>query len=95
MSFTNENEFVGLQQTNDFQSGKSNVDPAFPQPEQSVKLPWSSDPRATWLFFESAIECMLDSGIVVHNRLPQSNAVTDAQGVTLQTDNITYDTLGS
>ena len=39
--------------------------------ERGVFLPWSSDVQATWVYYECAVGVMLDSGLVVHNRLPQ------------------------
>ena len=41
--------------------------------EKGILLPWPQDPQASWIYFDCDIECFLDSGIVVHNRLPQVN----------------------
>jgi hypothetical protein len=45
-----------------------------------VLLPWPSDPASSWVYYDCAIGSMLDSGIVVHNRLPQVNNTPDSLG---------------
>lgn len=45
--------------------------------EDDVLISWTSDPEATWVYYDCAIGTMLDSGIVVHNRLPQVNRTAD------------------
>lgn len=78
MAFANNNLAAGLQPTDRFQVGSSNVDPDAPGSiEQGFLLPWPSDPKATWVYFDCTIGVMLDSGIVVHNRLPQIDAPAD------------------
>lgn len=39
--------------------------------ELSQLLPWSSDKSASYVYYDCTVGVMLDSGIVVHNRLPQ------------------------
>lgn len=46
--------------------------------EQGVGLPWSRDPAGSYLYYDCTVDCMLDSGIVVHNRLPQINNLPDS-----------------
>ena len=45
--------------------------------ERGVLLPWPSDKAATWVYYDCVVGVMLDSGIVVHNRLPQVDRVYD------------------
>lgn len=45
--------------------------------ERNAKIPWSSDPAGSYAYYECCIEVMLDSGIVVHNRLPTVNGTPD------------------
>lgn len=40
-------------------------------------VPWPSEPTASWVYYDCAVGVMLDSGIVVHNRLPQINRLPD------------------
>ena len=72
MVFKNTNTVFNLPKNGAFQVGKSDTDTG-KVIEQGVLLPWPSDPSASWLYFDCAIGSMLDSGIVVHNRLPQVN----------------------
>lgn len=45
--------------------------------EQGIDLQWSSDPAGSYLYYDVTVGSMLDSGIVVHNRLPQVNNAPD------------------
>lgn len=82
MSFINENKVASLPVTGKYQAGRSNVDPgAFL--EKGITLPWASDPKASWVYFDCTIGVMLDSGIVVHHRLPQVNNVPDTLASTV------------
>lgn len=45
--------------------------------EQGIGIPWPSDRRASYVYYECMIGTMLDSGIVVHNRLPQVDRIAD------------------
>lgn len=56
---------------------RTNVDSSQPIVEQDVLIPWSSDPAASWVYFDCGIGVMLDSGIVTHNRLPQVDRTHD------------------
>lgn len=76
MPFINENTAAGITTNGRYQAGKSNVDPGRVA-ERGVTLPWVSDPSASWAYFECTVESWLDSGIVVHNRLPQVDNTPD------------------
>lgn len=45
--------------------------------EDGVLVPWASDKAASYVYYDCAVGVMLDSGIVVHNRLPQVNRTAD------------------
>lgn len=78
MPFQNDNINVGLPADNQFQVGVSNVDPSSPGGEEKgFLLPYPSDPGSSWVYYECHIEAFLDSGIVVHNRLPQVDHTPD------------------
>ena len=59
-----------------FQVGRSNVDDGQIL-ERGVLIPWASDSAASWVYYDCTVGVMLDSGIVVHNRLPQVDNRTD------------------
>ncbi len=80
MAFLNENVAVNLPVNAKFQVGRSNSDNLGPL-ERGVALPWMGDPKASWVYFDCTIGCMLDSGIVVHNRLPQVDNPPDTLAV--------------
>jgi hypothetical protein len=57
--------------------------------EDGVLIPWSSDPQSSWMYFDCTVGIMLDSGIVVHNRLPQINRTPDTlASITLDASNL-------
>jgi hypothetical protein len=70
--FINENVARRLPQNGQFQVGRSDVDPGT-NVEQGIALPFPQDPATSWLYFDGVVGVMLDSGIVVHSRLPQVN----------------------
>ncbi len=76
MSFTNENVIDGLSKLAPFQVGRSDVDNGA-SAESNLAVPWASDPVGSFMYFDCTVGCMLDSGIVVHNRLPQVNSLPD------------------
>lgn len=39
--------------------------------EQDILFPWPSNREASYVYYDCTVGIMLDSGIVVHNRLPQ------------------------
>lgn len=47
------------------------IDYGSPVLEQGIAIPWANDPAASWVYYDCAVGSMLDSGITVHNRLPQ------------------------
>ena len=78
MAFLNNNIASGVSAEDNFQVGVSNTD--FDRPgtiEQGFLLPWPADPSASWVYYDCTISVMMDSGIVVHNRLPQIDNVPD------------------
>lgn len=76
MPFQNSNVAAGLNAKDTFQVGVSDIDPNTPI-EQDVTLGWSSDPSGSYLYYECAVGTMLDSGIVIHNQLPQVDRAPD------------------
>lgn len=76
MPFRDENTNAGLKKEAKPQLGRSNFD-SNETIESGVLIPWASEPEATYVYYECAIGSMLDSGIVVHNRLPQVNRTPD------------------
>lgn len=70
MPFRDSNDVFGLPKDGPFQVGRSNNENDS-TPEQSILLPWPRNPSASYLYFECTVGVVLDSGIVVHNRLPQ------------------------
>lgn len=93
MPFVNENKRAGLPKNGKFQAGKSNVDSGAVL-EKDITLPWVSDPKASWAYFDCTVGVMLDSGIVVHNRLPQVNRLPDTLASSLSgLDDPNFDTI--
>jgi hypothetical protein len=41
--------------------------------EKGAKLPWASMSRASYMYYDCYVQLYLDSGMVVHRQLPQSN----------------------
>lgn len=70
MPFKNNNIAFGLTSNNNYQVGVSNVDNN-DIIERGVKIPTINREEASWVYFDCSVGVMLDSGIVVHNRLPQ------------------------
>jgi hypothetical protein len=77
MPFKDTNAALGLPSGAQFQAGLSDVDSVTPVLEQVVDIPWASDQSASWVYFDCTVGVMLDSGIAVHNRLPQVNRAPD------------------
>lgn len=48
--------------------------------ERNVDIPTINSAEATWVYFDCSIGVMLDSGIVIHNRLPQIDKGFDTLG---------------
>jgi hypothetical protein len=76
MPFKDTNTVFRLPPNDQFQVGKSDIPPnsLF---EQDITIPWASDLSASWVYYDCNIGTVLDSGIVVHNRLPQINGLPD------------------
>ena len=77
MPFRDTNKSYGLPSEDKFQFGVSDCDQNSVL-EQNIGIPWSSDPAASYMYYECTVGVMLDSGIVVHNRLPQVNNLPDS-----------------
>lgn len=78
--FQNTNTAVGLSPSARFQQGISNVDDLGISAESKIKLPYIKDSVASYFYYDVHISCYLDSGIVVHRHLPQSNPIADSLG---------------
>ena len=76
MPFQDNNRASGIPKNSPFQVGVSNADDGS-FVEKGVDLPWASDPAGSYVYFDCTVGVMLDSGIVVHNRLPQVNHAAD------------------
>lgn len=78
--FDDENRTVGIQPNSQFQYGVSDFDNGGTNVEQDVGILWCSNPASTWNFYECTVIPYLDSGIVVHNHLPQVDNNADTLG---------------
>lgn len=87
MPFKNNNVASGLSETNPFQVGRSNTDDNR-NLEYNVGLPWAKSGSASYLYYDCTVGVMLDSGIAVHNRLPQVNNLPDTLSSMFIDDNI-------
>ena len=76
MPFKNDNIAQGLPKASAYQVGDSNIDNDR-NVERGQIIPWAMDPAASYVYMDVATMSMLDSGIVVHNRLPQVNNLPD------------------
>lgn len=77
MPLKDNNVASGLPKNSPYKVGVSDVDRPTPTIESGALLPWPSDPSASWVYFEMTPLIILDSGIVVHNRLPQVDNAPD------------------
>ena len=68
-----------------FQQGISNQDNGATPIEKEILLPTPTE-RATWVYYDVALGCALDSGIVVHRRLPQVDNEADTLASCVITD---------
>lgn len=80
MPFQDTNVTLGIPKTDKFKVGRDNVDNVV-GPERGVLLSPATDKQASWVYYECAVGVMLDSGIVVHHRLPQVNNLPDSLSV--------------
>jgi hypothetical protein len=88
LAFKNENAQVGLPVDSEQQIGRSNYDPD-QNIEDRVLLPSPSTVEGSYVYYECNVGAMLDSGIVVHNRLPQVDRTPDTlSSVSLDDPNI-------
>lgn len=65
---------------------RTDFDNQNPTHEQNVLLPVAADPAGSYVYYECTVGSMLDSGIVVHNRLPQVNNAADTLAMHLLDD---------
>ena len=77
MPFKDTNIASRLRINDRFKIGKSDLDTQ-KFVEKDILLPWPSDPLTSWIYYDCAVGVMLDSGIVVHNHLPQYNGTFDS-----------------
>lgn len=75
--FENTNKTLNLPVRSRFKAGISNFDPPGRVAEQGALLLGSQEASASWLYYDIALACVLDSGIVVHRHLPQVDNVAD------------------
>lgn len=76
MPTQNANVTYGITAKNNYQVGISDVDDGTVL-ENNIQIPVLGSSDRTWLYFECVVEVMLDSGIVVHNTLPQVDRTAD------------------
>lgn len=76
MPFKNDNTAQGISKTSTYQIGESDID-RNRNVEQNQIIPWAMDPAASYAYYDCSVMSVLDSGIVVHNRLPQVNNTPD------------------
>lgn len=55
----------------------NNIDSGATVIEQGLTIPWTGDPLTSWVYYDCFISAMLDSGMVVHNHLPQVDRTAD------------------
>lgn len=82
----NENVSNGLSKDAQFQVGVSDFDTLGKPAESGILLPIASDASASWVYYDVALACQLDSGIVVHRRLPQVDNTADTLASCMITD---------
>lgn len=76
MPFLNNNLAAGIPVNAPIQVGVSDTDSGTVN-EQGITIPWPTSPVGSWVYYDCTISAMLDSGIVVHSRLPQVNNSAD------------------
>jgi hypothetical protein len=81
MPFLNENVANRLPKNAPFQVGRSDRDSGR-EVEADAGLLYVGDPVGSFRYFECQVGVMLDSGIVVHNQLPQVNNAPDTLAAT-------------
>lgn len=78
MPFENNNTTYGIPPASKFQVGVSDVDSSsIGSIEKGFLLPYPSEPALSWVYYDCTVMAMLDSGIAIHNRLPQINNTPD------------------
>lgn len=93
MPFLNENKALGLPVSSPFQEGTSNQDD-YGVFEKDASIPWVAAPASSYMYYECTVGVLLDSGIVVHHRLPQIDYEADTlSSVDLEDPNVDKHTL--
>lgn len=78
MPFLDSNLVRGLPPNGQFQVGRANIDNDAPgEIERGFLLPWPSDASASWVYYQCTVGVVLDSGMAIHNRLPQVDNTPD------------------
>jgi len=72
MPFIDNNVTAGVSAKANYRVGRANSDNNA-ELEYGINLPWLSSATGSYLYYDCSIACMLDSGAVVHNALPQVN----------------------
>jgi hypothetical protein len=78
--FADNNLVSGLAKNDQFQIGRDDTDTNVII-EKDALIPWSTDPAGSYMYFECVVGTVLDSGIVVHNVLPQVDNEPDTLSV--------------
>lgn len=78
MPFLDNNVAAGIPADGAFQVGRSDLDTdGVGGVERGVLLPVASDAAASWAHYDCTVGVVLDSGIVIYNRLPQVDVSRD------------------
>jgi hypothetical protein len=77
MAFLDSNVAVGLPVNADYQVGISDLDTGSTTVEKGAGIPYAASPSGSYVYYDCTVGVMLDSGIVVHNRLPQYDNTAD------------------
>ena len=93
MPFRDENQVQGYPPGSQATAGRANFDLTNPIIEEGLTIPLIGNAAYTWMYFESTITAVLDSGIVVHNRLPQVDNEANTLGKEFL-DDANFDKLG-
>lgn len=76
MPFQDNNTAVGIPPTSPIEQGISNFDDNL-LVEDGILIPSVPDPVGSYVYYDCTVGVMLDSGMVVYNRLPQVNNAAD------------------
>lgn len=85
MPFLDNNISAGIPKGGKVEAGRVNYDNGT-LIESGALLPWPVDPEVTYFYYNCTVGVMLDSGVVVHNQLPQVNRAPDTLSSTFIED---------